>query len=331
MDMTLLRKCGIILVIVCSVGLLYRTHHYRDSHRKTRTESSFSTFLFLTNQTVQDNCDSECRRFKSFMAYDCSQDKPSAAIYVLTNKLTNVLKLLRNVEKTFNSATKYAYIIFHEEDFTHFRNEIGRQNLPHSRIFYQIVDFKNLPDHITKEEYNNAIGQHCNNKPIGYRFMSYFNSKVVYTYPIMDQLEYILRLDDDSEFLQPITYDVFKVMRDGNFDYGYLTILNDQVDCVFGLWEMVEEYTRRKRIRPTFFHSWRKPNIFYNNFELSKLSIWRRKEYRDYIDYIDQSKGIFLRRWGDAPVKSLALSLFTPWTKIHQFKDIKYRHQSVFT
>ena len=206
--MTLLRKCGIILVIVCSVGLLYRTHHYGDSHRKTRTESSFSTFLFLTNQTVQDNYDSECRRFKSFMAHDCSQDKPSAAIYVLTNKLTNVLKLLRNVEKTFNSATKYAYIIFHEEDFTHFRNEIGRQNLPHSRIIYQIVDFKNLPDHITKEEYNNAIGQHCNNKPIGYRFMSYFNSKVVYTYPIMDQLEYILRLDDDSEFLQPITYDV---------------------------------------------------------------------------------------------------------------------------
>ena len=328
--MTSLRKCGIILVIVCSIGLLYRTHHYRDSHRKTQRESSFSAFSFLANQTVQDNCHSECRRFRSFMAHDWSQEKPSAAIYVLTNKFTNVLKLLRNVEKTFNSATKYPYIIFHEDDFSHFRTEIGRQKLPHSRIFYQTVDFKNLPDRITMEEYNNAIGQHCNNKPIGYR-LSYFNSKLVYTNPIMDKLEYVLRLDDDSEFLQPITYDVFKVMRDGNFDYGYLTIFSDQTDCVFGLWEMVEEYTRGRGIKPTFFHSWRKPNIFYNNFELSKLSLWRRKEYRDYIDYIDQSKGIFLRRWGDAPVKSLALSLFTPWTKIHQSKDIKYRHQSVFT
>ena len=283
--MTSLKKYGIILVIVCSVGLLYRTHHYRDSHRKTRTESSFSAFSFLANHTVQDNCDSECRRFKSFMVYDWSQQRPSAAIYVLTNKFTNILKLLRNVEKTFNSATKYPYIIFHEEDFSHFRTEIGRQKLPHSRIFYQMVDFKNLPDHITMEEYNNAIGQHCNNKPIGYRLMSYFNSKVVYTYAIMDQLEYILQLDDDSEFLQPITYDVFKVMRDGNFDYGYLTILNDQVDCMFSLWEMVAEYTRRKRIRPTFFHSWQKPNIFYNNFELSKLSIWRQQHLKKFFTY----------------------------------------------
>ena len=320
-----------ILMTSCFFALLYWTHRCTYLHIKTTKENSFTEGSHLANQTVLHNCDSECRRFQSFMAFDWSQENPSAAVYVLTNKLTNILKLLRNVEKTFNAKMKYPYIIFHEEDFTHFRIEIGRQNLPHSRIFYQIVDFKNLPDHITMEEYNNLIGQHCNNKPIGYRFMSYFNSNLVYTYPILDQLECVLRLDDDSEFLQPITYDVFKVMRDGDFDYGYLTVLSDQSDCVFRLWEMVEEYARRKRIEPTFFHSWRKPNIFYNNFELSRLNIWRRKEYRDYIEYIDQSKGIFLRRWGDAPVKSLALSLFTPWTKIHQFKDIKYRHQSVFT
>ena len=187
------------------------------------------------------------------MAYDWPQEKPRAAIYVLTNKLTNILKLLINVEKTFNSAARYPYIIFHEEDFTHFRVEIGRLNLPHSRIFYQIVDFQNLPDHIRKEGYYNAIGQHCNNKLMGYRFMSYFNSKLVYTYPILGQLEYVLRLDDDSEFLQPITYDVFKFMRDNSLDYAYLTILSDQTDCVFGLWKTVEEYVKRKTYKTYIF------------------------------------------------------------------------------
>ena len=331
MDLTIIGKCGIILVIVFLLGMLHWTHHCTDSLGTTPIESSFPTDFHLANQIVQGNCDSECRRFKSFVAYDWPQKTPRAAIYVLTNKLTNILKLLINVEKTFNSAAKYPYIIFHEVDFTHFRVEIGRYNLPHSRIFYQIVHFQTLPDHIKMEEFNNVTGEHCNNKPIGYRFMSYFNSKLVYTYPILDQLNYALRLDDDSEFLQPITFDVFEFLRDHSLDYCYLTILSDQTDCVFGLWETVEEYAKRRRIEPTFFRSWQKPHIFYNNFELSRLSIWRSREYRDYIDCIDQSKGIFLRRWGDAPVKSLALSLFTPWRKIHQFKDIKYRHQSVFT
>ena len=67
--------------------------------------------------------------------------------------------------------------------------------------------------------------------------------------------------------------------------------------------------------------------MFYANFEISNISIWRSCAYRNYVDYIDRLGGIYYGRWGDSPIKSLALSLFIPWTEIHEFKDIGYEHQ----
>ena len=321
----------VILFLIGSFGLLF--WKYQFGHFESR--APIGSFNYSqgngTNESAGHNCESECQRFKSFLASNWPEKKPRAAIYVLTHSLTNVIKLVQNVEITLLYTVKYPYIIFHEKDFLNSILEIRRQNLPHSRIFYQKVDFSHLPDHITIHEYNHTIGQHCSDKPIGYRHMCYFHSKLVYNHPIMDQLEYSLRLDDDSQFLQPIRYDLFKFMRDSDLHYGYVATSTDQSDCVYGLWKTVENFIAENQINSTFFPTWKEPNIFYNNFEVSKMSIWKSKEYRGYIDYIDQSKGIFLRRWGDAPIKTLALSVFTPRSKIHQFRDIRYRHQSLIT
>ena len=66
--------------------------------------------------------------------------------------------------------------------------------------------------------------------------------------------------------------------------------------------------------------------IYYTNFEISKLSFWRSHEYMNFFDYLDGLGGIYKYRWGDAPIHTLALSIFLPDTKIHCFKDISYKH-----
>jgi len=66
--------------------------------------------------------------------------------------------------------------------------------------------------------------------------------------------------------------------------------------------------------------------MFYNNFEVSDLDVWRSREYRDYIDYIDRTGGIYYGRWGDAPIKTLAVTLFIPQNRTHQFHDVEYSH-----
>ena len=41
---------------------------------------------------------------------------------------------------------------------------------------------------------------------------------------------------------------------------------------------------------------------------------------RDYMRYIDQTGGIYYTRWGDAPIRSLAVALVVPEAALHHFK-----------
>lgn len=93
---------------------------------------------------------------------------------------------------------------------------------------------------------------------------------------------------------------------------------------VVGLWPAVKNYMQQRAIRPKFY--WPLGRIVYNNFEVSDLDVWRSTEYRDYVDYIDRTGGIFYGRWGDATIKTIAMTLFIPEDRIHVFGDIEYKH-----
>ena len=57
------------------------------------------------------------------------------------------------------------------------------------------------------------------------------------------------------------------------------------------------------------------PN-YWNNFEVIDLSLVRRKEVIDFMRFVDESRGIFLYRWGDAPLRYITLALFTNATQV---------------
>ena len=161
----------------------------------------------------------------------------------------------------------------------------------------------------------------------GCRHMWRFHAKLLYEQPILDGLEYVFRLDDDSFITHPVQYDIVKFMKDKMLWYGYMFKRYDSKACVKGLWKAAGKYIKTHKIKQTFFKKWPENQIFYNNFEISKIDFWRSKEYKNYINYIYRLGGIYYYRWGDAPVKSLGLSLFMPERKLHQFKDIGYKHQ----
>ena len=162
-------------------------------------------------------------------------------------------------------------------------------------------------------------------KKIAYRHMCRFHAKLLYEQPILAGLQYIWRLDDDSFITRPVGYDVFQLMRDRRIQYGFRVVINDSSECVRGLWEAVDVYVKQRAITPKF--RWPRSQMYYNNFELSDLDVWRSRKYRDYIDYIDRTGGIFYHRWGDAPIKSLAVALFIPENRTHCFSNIAYEHQ----
>ena len=162
-------------------------------------------------------------------------------------------------------------------------------------------------------------------KAIGYRHMCRFHAKLLYEQPIIARLQYLWRLDDDSFITSPVGYGVFKLMRDRRIQYGFRVVRIDSQICVLGLWEAVDVYAKERAITPKF--QWPRYQMFYNNFELSDLDVWRSRDYREYIEFIDRMGGIYYHRCGDAPIKSLAVTLLISDSRIHYFSDIAYEHQ----
>jgi len=154
--------------------------------------------------------------------------------------------------------------------------------------------------------------------------MCRFHAKTVYEQPILARLQYVWRLDDDSYITKPISYDVFRLMRDRRIQYGYARIVSEYRICIRHLWPAAFAYISRHRLRTTFKMS--RGLIFWNNFEMSDLDVWRSPQYKEYIDYIDRLGGIYYYRWGDSTIKTIAARLFISKSRIHYFADIAYRH-----
>jgi len=82
----------------------------------------------------------------------------------------------------------------------------------------------------------------------------------------------------------------------------------------------------------------------WSNFEIGDLDFWRGEAYTKYFEYLDSKGGFYYevcvlfplspteraliccQRWGDAPVHSIAVSLFAKKDQIHFFNEIGYRH-----
>ena len=69
------------------------------------------------------------------------------------------------------------------------------------------------------------------------------------------------------------------------------------------------------------------PN-YWNNIEIIDLAFIRRKDVVDFTKAVDESHGIFLYRWGDAPLRYVTLALFTNASQIlHRVKlGLAYCH-----
>jgi hypothetical protein len=289
-----------------------------------------SALLVPTNKTVANvplpprdaalPCDAECQRFRQRLDV-WEPDKPKAAIILLVQRRSIAVfgRSVKYLDANFNDAYGYPIIVFHEPNMDNDNDRRQLRSLTNSTLFFQLVHF-DFPDFINRS----AVPPRLCFKTVGYRHMCRFQAKTVYDQPILVGLRYVWRLDDDSFILKPIGYDVFALMRDRQILYGFATVVSDYGPCVVGLWPAVAQYIRDRVIKAKF--KWPRGRIFWNNFELSDLTVWWSEEYTDYIDYIDRLGGIYYHRWGDATIKTVAVTLFVPKDRTHHFKDIAYKH-----
>ena len=261
--------------------------------------------------------------------------KPKGVILYLSRStagdLTNLKRSLKLLDRHFNRRFGYPVLVFHE-DFT--EELMARiRSWTRAPVEFPQVSFQ-LPAHIDAAQvpprFLGCFG-------IGYRHMCRFFAGPIYRHPALQQYDWYWRLDTDSFVLQRIDYDVFAAMEDGGFDYGYLALQKEFPEVVAGLWDAALDYARshglpRERLAPLCdaAGSWNL-DYYYNNFEICRLSFGRSAAYQDFFEHLYRTGGIYYRRWGDAPIRTLAVMLLVPPERRRHFADLGYAHAGYYS
>jgi hypothetical protein len=261
-----------------------------------------------------------------------------AVIYFLCQKkrmmlLQNALELLYE-NFWLDYGRNYPVVIF-QDDLGPVEQAYLQRSVPLMKLKFVEIELK-IPSNLDPKTVPNRTVCDPKRSTIGYRHMCRFHATAVHELLRKNgfgDVEYIMRLDDDSQLTGPIGYDVFQYMKVNHKLYGFLRTIGENVDCVTGLWDLANDFLNRTaqtlQINRTdvYFDKWPENLVIFNNFEISHVSIWQNPVWKAFIREIDESGGIYYWRWGDAPIHTIAVSMILRVDQVHSFSDIGYYHQ----
>jgi hypothetical protein len=178
----------------------------------------------------------------------------------------------------------------------------------------------------------------CHGFTMGYKLMCLFFIQKVWDLSALKGYRYYLRLDSDSSFSSP-RVDLLRWFPTTLAVYGYLNLQYDAAPCVEGLAQSLCDFLRKSEAKPWFrkIVRWGSPfasatcesynhQIYYTNFELVDMDFFRTEHYRQYAKHLE--RGMFLHRWGDAPVRAVYINLFAADSQVLCLAGLlSYAHQ----
>lgn len=271
---------------------------------------------------------------------------------VRNSDLEDIISSIQQLEEEYNKNFGYPYTFLNDEEFTDEFKDGIKSILPKDRVveFGTIdPDNWNMPDSIDRERYDQEMDKMSKEniqyaEVESYHNMCRFYSKEFYHHPLLSKYKYVWRLEPNVNFYCKINYDVFQFMGKNDKIYGFVLNLYDSPQTIETLWtstmDFVEEHPNYLNVNGAF--AWLKDNSqnpknydytqgystchFWTNFEIVDLDFLRSEPYEKYMQYLEEKGGFYYERWGDAPVRSLALALFADKSSIHWFRDIGYHH-----
>ncbi len=255
--------------------------------------------------------------------------KSNSVICYLANRgvrnyydLTKSLFLLKiNFLNFFN----HDVIIFHESNF----NSLIRRAIS---VFFDVKFIEiDLNSYYNSNREKIQIDNELANFGIGYRSMCYFFFSDFAKYLKAYGYKYYCRLDTDSFITKKVPFDFFKSMEVDGYRYGYIAEILESSVAVKGINSFLINNGKYKTLMEdnqfVFHDSKYNLRCIYTNFEVLDLSIFEDKSINDFVDLIVKSNNIFNFRWGDAPLRTIMISLFLDKNQIVRFTKIDYRHQ----
>lgn len=274
--------------------------------------------------------------------YTGPKEKATFVTLARNQDLYGLLETIKSMEDRFNHQFNYDWVFLNDEPFSEEFKKVTTAMISGETKYGQIPkEHWSYPQWIDQNRAKEARDEMVRQRVIyggseSYRHMCRFESGFFYRHPLMADYDYYWRVEPDVKFHCDVNYDVFRFMRENGKLYGFSISIHEYGITIPTLWDTTKEFMK---LHPEHLH----PNNmldfvsddggvsynmchFWSNFEIGSLDLWRSQAYSDYFDFLDKAGGFFYERWGDAPVHSIAASLFLDRNAIHHFGDLGYYH-----
>jgi len=256
--------------------------------------------------------------------------------------LNGALQSMREVEDRFNSKFNYPWTFLNDEAFTPefikrvsvlTRAKIEFGQIPHDDWLQPSWIDENKATEGRTQMMNEGV---IYGGSVSYRNMCRFNSGFFFKHQLLRKYRYYWRIEPGVHFHCDIDFDPFLYMQNEGKVYGFTITLYEFEKTIKTLWSTVIDFIRKN---PQYIAEDNAVNFitdndgesynlchFWSNFEIADLDFWRGEAYTAFFNHLDATGGFYYERWGDAPVHSIAASLFLHKDQIHFFEEIGYEH-----
>ncbi|QPG72830.1 hypothetical protein FOA43_000132 [Brettanomyces nanus] len=279
------------------------------------------------------------------------QYKPAnATFYTLcrNSDLYDILETINNYNNRFNSEYRYDWVFLNDQQFTDEFKKLVKVSVAGHAYFGQIPSqhwsLPNSVDHDTMKEnmqkmINDPDGAPPYADSMSYRHMCRFESGFFFKHELLQKYDYFWRVEPGVKLRCDVNYDLFKYMIDNKYDHGFTISMLEYSKTIPSLFETFRKSLVSLGLSKLLSDSRNYSGFvidpkngqynhchFWTNFEIGNLNVFRSKEYNQIFNELDKSNGFYYERWGDAPVRSLILSMILVKGKIKRFDEIGYTH-----
>ncbi|KAF8877525.1 glycosyltransferase family 15 protein [Infundibulicybe gibba] len=266
----------------------------------------------------------------------------SFVILARNSDLAGTLSSIHELESRFNSGFNYPYVLLNEVEFTaEFKSKVSAA--VSSKVEFGVIPNEHWyqPEWIDEEKATKSRNQMTANGvkyggSVAYRNMCRFNSGFFFRHPLLLKYRWYWRVEPSVHYHCDIHTDPFLFMEDNDKVYSFTITVYEISATIPGLWGHVKDFVEKhpEYVAPNNSMGFISNNDgmsyntchFWSNFEIADMNFWRGPAYTAFFEYLDSTGGFYYERWGDAPVHSIAASLFARRDQLHFFEEIGYQH-----
>jgi len=249
----------------------------------------------------------------------------SIIFYLVNDNPIHINRLLKSLDllKT-NFLDEYPYpVVFGYETLSQHVVDTIKSKLT-TPVYFLRVNFT-LPNYSSsiREKIPERFKGHWDENAffsLGYRHMCRFFAGDMFNYDFFSNVQYFMRADCDSYFIDKINQDPFACMAENTLIYGTTGEEEDMDYVIEGLPNTCKDFLKNK------YNTEAKYNGMYStHFEIIDFQWFKNGIYKEFFNFIDNTGNIYIKRWGDAPIRYQGVKSLVPADKIFTFK-LPYKH-----